>query len=260
MQQVAARSTDVGTQVVREQVWAAYLLALVAAFTDAIGYLTLQQLGASFMSGNSMTTGIALGRAEWMSALNHGLPILSFLIGLLLGVLVLLQLRHWGSRYGFAAVFGLESLCLLAFLLIGSGARETGVIASSQAGIFYLCVVLLTVAMGLQTATLRKIGSQSVRTTFFTGVLSDLTDAFVHYFSWLHGQITQRRFRQALSESMQQPAFRNILLLGGIWGCYLGGAVCGSTLERRLSLGALVFPLCILLLLIVVDIVRPFDQ
>jgi len=50
----AARSAKATTGVVREKSWAALLLAWVAAFSDAIGFLVLQQLGASFMSGNSM--------------------------------------------------------------------------------------------------------------------------------------------------------------------------------------------------------------
>ena len=47
--------------VAREQSWAAFLLAWVAAFSDAIGFLVLQQFRASFMSGNSMAAGAALG-------------------------------------------------------------------------------------------------------------------------------------------------------------------------------------------------------
>ena len=45
------------------------LLAWVAAFSAAIGFLVLQQVGASFMSGKSMAVGVALGRLEWASVL-----------------------------------------------------------------------------------------------------------------------------------------------------------------------------------------------
>jgi hypothetical protein len=72
-------ASDSTTAVARKQIWAALLLAWVAAFSDAIGFLVLQQLGASFMSGNSMSTGVALGRLDWASVLQRGLPILVFL-------------------------------------------------------------------------------------------------------------------------------------------------------------------------------------
>jgi uncharacterized membrane protein YoaK (UPF0700 family) len=177
MQHNATPPSDSATALAREQSWAALLLAWVAAFSDAIGFLVLQQLGASFMSGNSMTTGVALGRLDWPSVLQRGLPILSFFLGNMLGLLVLAQVRRWGIRSSFAVVFGLEAVCMLAFLLLGTHALQGGVIRPSPSGIFYLCVVLLTLAMGLQTATLRRAGGQGVRTTFVTGVLSDWAHA-----------------------------------------------------------------------------------
>src|SRR2546426_9233818 len=96
MQHRARHPSDSETAVAREQSWAAFLLAWVAAFSDAIGYLVLQQLGASFMSGNSMATGVALGQLDWTSVLQHGLPILSFILGIMLGLLVLALVRNWG--------------------------------------------------------------------------------------------------------------------------------------------------------------------
>lgn len=260
MHQTAVQSAETQTDAVREQTWAAYLLAWVAAFSDAIGFLTLQQLGASYMSGNSMTMGVALGRVEWPSVLNHGLPIVSFVFGLLVGALLLLQLRSWHVRSAFAAVFGLEALCMVAFFLVGNSALQKGVIPTSQPSVFYTCMVLLTLAMGLQTATIRKISGQGVRTTFITGVLSDLTDTFIRYVSWLRTQARAQGLRQAIGESIQQTAFRNLLLLGGVWACYLVGAACGSFLEALMSLGALVFPIGTLAVLIAVDLVRPFDS
>lgn len=105
MQQSAAHPSDsagrpqgvVPTEI-REEIWSALLLAWVAAFSDAIGFLVLQQLGASFMSGNSMAMGVALGRLDWASVLQRGLPILAFFLGNMLGFLVLTQVRRWGSR------------------------------------------------------------------------------------------------------------------------------------------------------------------
>jgi uncharacterized membrane protein YoaK (UPF0700 family) len=241
------------------QSWAALLLAWVAAFSDAIGFLVLQQLGASFMSGNSMATGVALGRLDWPSVLQHGLPILAFFLGNLLGLLVLAQVRRWGIRSPFAIVFGLEALCLLAFLLLGTQALQRSVIAPSPAGIFSLCLVLLTLAMGLQTATVRRVAGQSIRTTFVTGVLSDWADALTQYLSWLRQQPKKRHVRLAIRESMQQAPFRHLLLLGALWGCYVAGAICGSALELHLALFALVFPLCVLAVLIVIDVSQPLQ-
>ena len=59
---------------------------------------------------------------------------------------------------------------------------------------------------------------------------------------------------------MQQTSFRHLLLLGGIWICYVLGAICASALELHLALSALIFPLCVLAALIVLDLFRPLQQ
>jgi uncharacterized membrane protein YoaK (UPF0700 family) len=120
--------------------------------------------------------------------------------------------------------------------------------------------VLLTLAMGLQTATVQRAGGQGVRSTFVTGVLSDWARALTQYLSWLRKPPTERRVRQAVRESMQQASFRHLLLLAGIWGSYVVGAICGSALELRLALSALAFPLFVLAVLIVIDVFRPLQQ
>jgi len=255
----AERPQGIAPPLAREPSWAAFLLAWAAAFSDAIGFLVLQQLGASFMSGNSMAMGVALGRLDWAAVPQRGLPILVFFLGNMLGFLVLTQIGRWSIRSPFAVVFGLEAVCMLAFLLLGTHALQGGVIRPFPSGTFYLCVALLTLAMGLQTATVRGAGGQSVRTTFVTGVLSDWAQALTQYLSWLRQQSTERQMREIVRASMQQASFRHLLLLGGVWGSYVVGAICGSALELHMALSALVFPLCVLTLLIVLDVFRPLQ-
>ena len=206
-----------------------------------------------------MAMGVALGRLDWPSVLQRGLPILAFFLGNMLGFLALAQVRRWGIRSSFVVVFGLEALVMLAFLLLGTHALQGGVIRPSPSGIFSVCVVLLTLAMGLQTATVRRASGQSVHTTFVTGMLSNWAHLLTQYLSWLRQQSTERQMREIVRESMQQASFRRLLLLGGIWGCYVVGAISGSALELRMALFALVFPLCVLAILIVIDVFRPFE-
>jgi uncharacterized membrane protein YoaK (UPF0700 family) len=230
MQPGATHPSDSTTAVARKQIWAALLLAWVAAFSDAIGFLVLQQLGASFMSGNSMAMGVALGRLDWPSVLQRGLPILAFFLGNLLGFLVLMQVRRWGIRSPFAVVFGLEALCLLAFLLLGTHALEGGIIRTSPSGIFAACVVLLTLAMGLQTATVRRAAGQGVRTTFVTGVLSDWAHLLTEYLSWLRQQPRKQHVRRPCGNRCSKPPF-------GISSCWpaSGDVMCWGPSAEALS-------------------------
>lgn len=259
MQHSSTHPSDTEVAMTGEQTWVAFLLAWIAGFSDGIGFLVLQQLGASFMSGNSMATGAALGQRDWASVLLHGVPIISFVLGVILGFLVRALINHWGIRSSFAVVFGLEALSILTCLVIGSHSLQRGVIQPFPARILYPCIVFLSLAMGLQTATLRRVNHQGVRTTFVTGVLSDWAAALVHYLFWLHRQATEQCFLQAVRASTQQASFRHLLLLGGTWGCYVVGAICGGATALSLVLTALVFPLCFLIVLIIIDVLRPFE-
>lgn len=57
----------------------------------------------------------------------------------------------------------------------------------------------------------------------------------------------------------REPNWAAFLLLCGIWVCYVVGAIGGSALELRMALFALVFPLCVLVVLVVIDVFRPFE-
>ena len=255
----AARPQEIVPPKEREQGWAALLLAWTAAFSDAIGFLVLAQLGVSFMTGNSMAMGVALGQQDWPVVLQRGLPILAFFLGSLLGYLVYTLVRRRGMRSPFAVIFSLEAVCLLAFLLVSSHALQGGVIPPTHSGIFSLSVVLLTLAMGLQTSTLRRAGGQGVRTTFMTGILSDWAQNLTQFLSWWQQQSAERPRRESVRASMQQTSFRHLLLLGGVWGSYIFGAICGSALELRMALSSLIFPVFVLVVLIIVDALRPFE-
>ncbi|GCE07321.1 YoaK family protein [Dictyobacter aurantiacus] len=242
-----------------EHMWAAFLLAWVAAFSDAIGFLVLQQLGASFMSGNSMATGVALGRLNWHAALHSGLPIIIFFIGNMLGFLVRTLARRWHLRSPFAIIFALELVLLLAFLLWGSRSFSRGSIRPFESGVFYVCTVLLTLAMGLQTATVRRVQGEYINTTFITGVLSNWARVLAQYLPWLREQLVQRSMLQVVRTPVHHASVRHFVVLSGLWVSYLLGAICGGVLELRFALTALVFPMVILVGLIVVDLVWPLE-
>ena len=49
-------------------------------------------------------------------------------------------------------------------------------------GVFYVVVILAALAMGLQSAYLRRVSGASVHTTFITGMLTALAEAGVAYY------------------------------------------------------------------------------
>ncbi len=112
-------------------------------------------------------------------------------------------------------------------------------------------MALLTLAMGLQTATLRRVGRHSVHTTFVTGILTSLGEAI--------GQAVFRPHGPATSPESQDPPLRRIRLYGGIWSGYLIGAILGGALLGRVGLAALALPIAGLAVAVASDLRHPHE-
>ncbi|HXR41137.1 MAG TPA: YoaK family protein, partial [Acidothermaceae bacterium] len=98
-------------------------------------------------------------------------------------------------------------------------------------------LALLVLAMGLQTATLRRIGRRTVRTTYVTGMFTHLAEETVGYFADRH----DARHDPSRPESMQARAGRVRVLLG-VWSTYAAGGVCGGFCEISWAAYALAVP------------------
>lgn len=273
----------------REKAWFAIWLAWVAAFVDAVGYLILIRLALSHMSGNTIQVGLAASRADWSTLLAWLLPVPLFVIGILLGALIQEAARQLGLRSTLTVLFALEAALLLAFILCANalvGGRQSVHLSGSE---FFLLAALAAVAMGMQTATVHKVGGQMVRTTYITGMLSDFGEAIaaviISAFALLvrHPALVRRQKNQFGGSQGDRPradspagkanehdqpddppaldraALRRVLLLGALWLAYALGAASGAYAETRWYAVALLFPFGSLLCLTALDFIWPTE-
>jgi uncharacterized membrane protein YoaK (UPF0700 family) len=85
----------------REKAWLAVLLAWVAGFVDAVGYLSLSHLFLAHMSGNSAAMGAYFGQGRWGAAFHRAFPIPMFVLGVAAGA----ALNEAASRRGVRSLF-----------------------------------------------------------------------------------------------------------------------------------------------------------
>ncbi|MGH7716709.1 MAG: YoaK family protein, partial [Vulcanimicrobiaceae bacterium] len=157
-------------------------------------------------------------------AIVHALPIPFFILGVAVGVVVGTLEERAGLDVRFGPTLVLEALVLGAFVLLARGMHE------KSGAYFALTVAMPVLAMGLQNATLRRIGSQGVRTTFITGMLTDFAE-----------HLTKALLRTGPIE----PA----LLTGSIWLVYLAGAAAGGFLHLRIGVVSTLLPIAVLLII-----------
>lgn len=233
----------------------ALLLTFVAGSVDVIGYLTIQHVFTAHLSGLTAHLGIGLIGQDWGNAAIAATVIAAFLIGAMLGRVIIEVAAQAQFRRIASVVLGLEMMLLLLFVA-GGRLHPAGVSTFSSDTAMWL-LATLGCAMGLQTATLTRIGSLTVHTTFVTGMINKLAQQCSHflfqsYALHLAGTDKREHFR-----GLRRNSLSNIVFLSSIWLLYLLGAIAGTFLHRRIGLMSLYLSVVLLACAITVDWIRP---
>lgn len=182
-----------------------------------------------------------------------------FVIGALMGGAIATTLSRRGIRPFFAPVLALEAVLLVTFLLWGNAALMDGEIHLESGGAYMLVVALPSLAMGLQNATLRRVGGLSVRTTYITGLLTSFVEETVAWLFWIGGHVRAGRGRRVWRVARRQVSLVRMGLLAGLWLAYTVGAIIAGFGVARWGMHALWLPLAVLLGVIVADIHAPIE-
>ncbi|MDB6064584.1 MAG: hypothetical protein JWR26_792 [Pedosphaera sp.] len=239
----------------REKAWLALLLAWVAGFADAVGFVTLIHIFTSHISGNTVTMGVHLGHHEWNEAFHSAYPIPLFLLGFFAGAVLETIAKRNGIRRRLSLGLVVEVALLLVFMLYGSRVADSDQLRAHPAWEFQLFTALLAIALGLQSSTLRRVRGQSVHTTYITGMLTQFTEDaeawLFHLFDRLRGKPPGE------SNPINEDHVGKMILYGGIWLAFALGAICGGFGEQKWGLFSLTAPLCVLAFIILCDLIRP---
>ncbi|MGH9304386.1 MAG: YoaK family protein [Acidimicrobiales bacterium] len=232
----------------RRKLSTVFCLAAIGGFVDAIGYLTLYHLFTAHMSGNTVAFGTAVGTGHWAEALRRGVPVAVFVFGVMVGTLINIRAGRAGLRPSLVAPLAVEGAALFAYVgLVASDLTGRSILAGgTTTGNYYLAASLLVFAMGLQNATLRKVGTETVRTTYVTGILTDFAISAAHWF------IARRSDKHRTSERE-----RGMALLAGLWFIYTGGGVSGALAHVHFAIWAPVIPAAVIVALALLELAIP---
>lgn len=241
----------------------AVALSWGAGVIDIVGYLSLHQAFAAHMTGNTVSS-VLYGLDRDGPGLLHRLtPIPTFFLGLLAAEVIIESARRRGRRHIASRALGLEALCLAIFLALGlfrSGASAN--FRETSAPTFVLLIGLIAVAMGVQSASLRRIGALTIFTTFITGTLTKLADDLASYLFWLRDRVKGRlrqRLGVAMSLSPRRQSFQSVILLSALYLAYAAGALSGVTGFHHWGVAIAIGPLLLVSATVVVDLIRPMS-
>lgn len=197
-------------------------LAMLAGFVDAYGIISYNTY-LSFMSGNTTQTGFRTGQGDFAEAVPSALAIVFFAGGSFAGALIANSEISQPRRLAFGVVAA--SLALVIFL------TQIGILSDG------VPVVLGSWAMGILNTTLSRVDSLQVGVTFVTGTLSRLG---------VHLALAVSRAPLRDSQGSWDTHLHRALVLVGIWGAFLGGALLSGAATPRFGVWVLLVPILIL--------------
>jgi uncharacterized membrane protein YoaK (UPF0700 family) len=203
------------------------LLTVVTGLVDAVSYLALGHVFVANMTGNVVFLGFAVVDAEDFSIPASLTAIAAFLLGALAGGRLAGRLGAHRGRL-FAATLLIEAV-LVALAL---GLALTTIAAASVGR--YLTIAALSIAMGLQNATARRLAVPDLTTTVLTLTLTGFAAD-----STLAGGTGPRPGRRMIAT-----------------GSMFAGAAIGALLLLRVGTAS-VLALALVLLLVVLAVAAP---
>lgn len=232
----------------------AFLLTFVAGFVDIVGYIAVYHLFTANMTGDTVHLGHDLVTGQHIPALLA----LSVLGGFMLGSIGGRALMEAGARMHVRSVasitIAIEAALVLGFVAVfntHSGAKSPATIC--------LLLILLAIAMGIQTASLTRIGPLTVHTTFVTGMLNKLAQLISHFLFRSYDLIgAEEHDRQRLRE-MRKRHMQEALFFSFIWFTYCLAALAGTLCYLKGNIRVMYLPAVLLGVAIVVDQFHPLS-
>lgn len=169
--------TQLGEDVkARQLTWLVVLLTLTTGATDVATFMRLGQVFASVMTGNLVLLGLGIGRSISGLAQHAGIAIGGYVVGAALGTAV----THWGRTYGLSSSRRTALSLSLELALLGAFTGGWEVTGGRPAGADVLVLLALaTVGMGIQSATVMRLGVPGLSTTYLTGTLTSVVSSVV---------------------------------------------------------------------------------
>lgn len=204
------------------------MLSLAAGCVDAVGYLGLGQIFVANMTGNTVLLGLAIGQAKAQTALRAVVALVGFVVGVAAGAAIVGPGRARSTwPPGVTVALSVELAVLVAFAVGWS------VVGSEPAGgAVYTLIVLPAVAMGVQSAAVRRLGIPGVATTYITGTLTDLTEGAIARLRPAVSATTSDE-RGEESPGRAAPSARGLLIPADVCLAYGIGAVIVGVIAVR---------------------------
>ena len=205
----------------------AWILAAVAGYVDALGFLLLQGVFTSHMTGDTAHMGRAIAAGHGAILIRFAWPIAMFVAGLFFSATITALGKRLGFHSTFGVALGLEAALLFAAPVI------TG---------YFPLAAALAGSMGIQTLTVTTAAGLRIYTTYMTGNLAKFVEGAIQFL------FTRQRIE-----------LRHSIITGGLWIFFVAGVVFGASAQHLWGRKATIAPAMVMATLAAFDFRRSID-
>ncbi|MDQ7724086.1 DUF1275 domain-containing protein [Bacillus halotolerans] len=141
------------------------LLCLTAGIVDVIGYLSLGHVFTANMTGNIVLLGLAIGKSLQVTVFHSLTALIGFIFGVIISTIIVGKAEIWPSAV--TKALAIEAFILFVFACLSISSAFVPV---------YILIILLSIAMGIQTTAAKQLGIAGISSTVLTGTLASLLE------------------------------------------------------------------------------------
>jgi uncharacterized membrane protein YoaK (UPF0700 family) len=155
-----------------------HLFTWAAGSVDAIAYMAAHVFTAN-MTGNAVLMGISIGQGKSRAILNSLVALVMFIAGIVLGALLA---GEGGDKAKTLSAVRREIVVESAVLVLFA-ATFLLPLPRDHKTVVLLLIIFSALAMGLQSAAVKRLHLPGIATTYITGTITSLFIGLVHYFA-----------------------------------------------------------------------------
>lgn len=241
---------------VRQKSRLAVSLSWVGGYTNAVAFLYCSRV-VSHVTGTTTSLSVAISQCSWTVAGSFAFILAMFWLGAVASGFMTEGARRRGRPSKYVLPMAVEALMLCLFAI---GIERNLRLEPNGSLRFFWIVGVASFAMGLQNATITKISGAVVRTTHLTGVVTDIGLEGVQLLLWYRDLTRGRAWSvkgRVFKLSQRHPSLQRIVVLGGILGSFVTGAIVAGCAFPHFAGLSMTVPVTFLLLIVLIDWLRP---
>ncbi len=221
----------------------AFVLSAVAGYVDAVGYVLWDKVLVANMSGNTIEFAARTAERSFPGSVYRLWPLVLFVLGVLCGSFIQDSIKRRRPTGSLSVALAVEFVLLVSVVLAAVG-LDARFVRPEDGARWFVPVALGAYAMGLQNATLTRVGPVHVYTTHVTGTLTKFGQDLVDSLYCLRDARSSEK--PAWRTLRRSKAFTSMLFFFGMFALFATFGAVGAWAQIHFGIWSLIAAIAVI--------------